>query len=307
MVLKVGPSPDGSGARDVTVVPVASESNLRYLAWIEGNRRKVDTMTGGKLAYVHLPDTAGGGFTNFNRYYYAQLDRQGAVIDERFNGGGSAADYIVDALKKPVLSYWAAREGMDATTPAGVLQGPKVMIVNEFAGSGGDLMPWMFRRMKVGPLVGKRTWGGLVGIGGYPALVDGGSVTAPHFALLQPREPVGGGEPRRGAGHRGGSRSGRVAQGPRHPAREGGGTGDGGTDEKPAEEGRSAGVPELPQEVAHLWGLAEASPHLAFLHVSRSVIHVFDRPTLVRHPVDTCLPGAADARRPPEGSHSEHV
>jgi tricorn protease len=186
VVLKVGPNPDGSGARDVTVVPVASESNLRYLAWIEGNRRKVDTMTGGKLAYVHLPDTAGGGFTNFNRYYYAQLDRQGAVIDERFNGGGSAADYIVDALKKPVLSYWAAREGMDATTPAGVLQGPKVMIVNEFAGSGGDLMPWMFRRMKIGPLVGKRTWGGLVGIGGYPALVDGGSVTAPHFAFYSP-------------------------------------------------------------------------------------------------------------------------
>ena len=119
----MGPKPDGSGARDVTVVPVASESNLRYLAWIEGNRRKVDTMSGGKLAYVYLPDTASGGYTNFNRYYFAQLDKDGAVIDERFNGGGSAADYIVDALKKPVLSYWAAREGMDATTPAGVLQG----------------------------------------------------------------------------------------------------------------------------------------------------------------------------------------
>ena len=122
-MLKVGPNADGSNARDVTVVPVASESNLRYLAWIEGNRRKVDTMSGGALAYVHLPDTAAGGFTNFNRYYFAQLDKSGAVIDERFNGGGSAADYIVDALKKPVLNYWAAREGMDATTPAGVLQG----------------------------------------------------------------------------------------------------------------------------------------------------------------------------------------
>ncbi len=186
VVLKVGPQADGTGARDVTVVPLASESNLRYLAWIEGNRRKVDTMTGGKLAYVHLPDTAAGGFTNFNRYYFAQLDRQGAVIDERFNGGGSAADYIVDALRKPVQNYWAAREGMDATTPAGVLQGPKVMIVNEFAGSGGDLMPWLFRRMKIGPLVGKRTWGGLVGIGGYPTLVDGGSVTAPHFGFYSP-------------------------------------------------------------------------------------------------------------------------
>jgi tricorn protease len=186
VVLKVGPNADGSNSREVTVVPVASESNLRYLAWIEGNRRKVDTMSGGKLAYVHLPDTAGGGFTNFNRYYFPQIDKDGAIIDERFNGGGSAADYIVDALRKPVLNYWAAREGMDATTPAGVLQGPKVMITNEFAGSGGDLMPWMFRRMKIGPLIGKRTWGGLVGIGGYPALVDGGSVTAPHFAFYSP-------------------------------------------------------------------------------------------------------------------------
>jgi tricorn protease len=186
VVLKVGPNADGSNSREVTVVPVASESNLRYLAWIEGNRRKVDTMSGGKLAYVHLPDTAGGGFTNFNRYYFPQIDKDGAIIDERFNEGGSAADYIVDALRKPVLNYWAAREGMDATTPAGVLQGPKVMITNEFAGSGGDLMPWMFRRMKIGPLIGKRTWGGLVGIGGYPALVDGGSVTAPHFAFYSP-------------------------------------------------------------------------------------------------------------------------
>jgi tricorn protease len=186
VVLKVGPSADGANAREVTVVPVANEANLRYLAWIEGNRRKVATMSGGTLAYVHLPDTANGGFTNFNRYYFAQLDKSGAIIDERFNGGGSAADYIVDHLKKPVMNYWAAREGMDATTPAGVLQGPKVMIVNEFAGSGGDLMPWLFRRMKVGPLVGKRTWGGLVGIGGYPALVDGGTVTAPHFGFYSP-------------------------------------------------------------------------------------------------------------------------
>ena len=186
VLLKVGPNADGTNARDVTVVPVATESNLRYLAWIEGNRRKVETLSGGALAYVHLPDTAAGGFTNFNRYYFAQLDKSGAVIDERFNGGGSAADYIVDALKKPVMNYWAAREGMDATTPAGLLQGPKVMITNEFAGSGGDLMPWMFRRMKVGTLIGKRTWGGLVGIGGYPTLVDGGSVTAPHFGFYSP-------------------------------------------------------------------------------------------------------------------------
>jgi tricorn protease len=186
VVIKVGPNPDGSGSREVTVVPTPDESSLRYLAWIEDNRRKVNELSGGKLAYVHLPDTALGGYKNFNRYYFAQLDKDAAVIDERFNGGGSAAEYIVDFLRKPILSYWAVREGLEATTPFGVIPGPKVMITNYYAGSGGDLMPWMFRRNKVGKLVGTRTWGGLVGIGGYPSLVDGGFVTAPHFAFYNP-------------------------------------------------------------------------------------------------------------------------
>ena len=186
VVIRVGANPDGSGSREVTVVPVPTETALRNLAWIEDNRRKVDQMSGGKLAYVYLPDTAQGGFTNFNRYYFAQLDKEGAVIDERFNGGGSAADYIIDFLRKPVMSYWARREGGEETTPFGVIQGPKVMIVNEFAGSGGDMLPWMFRRNKIGQLVGKRTWGGLVGIGGYPVLADGGTVTAPHFGFYSP-------------------------------------------------------------------------------------------------------------------------
>ncbi|MFN0087811.1 MAG: PDZ domain-containing protein [Blastocatellia bacterium] len=183
VVIKVGPNADGSNSREVTVTPIPDESQLRYLAWVEDNRRKVNELSGGKLAYVHLPDTALGGYSNFNRYYFAQLDRDGAVVDERFNGGGMAAEYIVDFLRKPVLSYWAVREGLESTTPFGVIAGPKVMITNEYAGSGGDLMPWMFRRQKVGKLVGTRTWGGLVGIGGYPQLVDGGMVTAPHFAF----------------------------------------------------------------------------------------------------------------------------
>ncbi|MEK6322560.1 MAG: PDZ domain-containing protein [Acidobacteriota bacterium] len=186
VVIRVGPNPDGSGSREVTVVPVAGEGGLRNLAWIEGNRRKVDQMSNGKLAYVWLPDTAGGGYTNFNRYYFAQLHKQGAVIDERFNGGGHAADYIIDYLKKPLNSYWAVRDGEDFRQPFGTLAGPKAMIINEYAGSGGDYMPWMFRRHSIGPLIGKRTWGGLVGIGGYPVLIDGGSVTAPHFAFYTP-------------------------------------------------------------------------------------------------------------------------
>jgi len=183
VLVKVGPNPDGRNAREVTVVPVESEENLRRLAWIEGNRRKVDEMTGGRVAYVHLPNTAGAGYSNFNRYYFAQVGKQAAIIDERFNEGGQLADYIVDQLRKPQMSRVATREGADWSSPSGSIYGPKVMIVNEMAGSGGDALPWYFRKHKIGPLVGKRTWGGLVGIGGYPELIDGGSVTSPRWAL----------------------------------------------------------------------------------------------------------------------------
>jgi len=186
VVLRVGPNADGKAARDATVVPVASEAALRNLAWIEDNRRKVDQMTGGRVAYVYLPNTAGAGWTNFNRYYFAQLGKEGAVIDERFNGGGSVADYIIDYMRRPLLSYWHTREGADFTTPFAAIFGAKAMIINEFAGSGGDALPWMFRKTGIGPLVGKRTWGGLVGIYDYPPLIDGGFVTAPRLAFWNP-------------------------------------------------------------------------------------------------------------------------
>jgi tricorn protease len=184
VLIKVAPNPDGSGAREVIVVPVESETNLRNLAWIEDNRRKVDQMSNGRLAYVYLPDTGGGGYTNFNRYYFAQINKEGAVIDERFNSGGTAADYIIDYMRRPLLNYWATREGEPFTTPVGSIFGPKVMIVNEYAGSGGDAMPWYFRKLGIGPLVGKRTWGGLVGIYDTPQLIDGGIVTAPRVAFF---------------------------------------------------------------------------------------------------------------------------
>lgn len=141
-------------------------------------------MSGGRVGYVFLPDTALGGWEYFNRYFYAQLDREGLVIDERYNNGGQAANYIIDSLAQPLLNYWAPREGPDYTTPFGAVFGPKVMIINEYAGSGGDAMPYYFRKREVGPLVGKRTWGGLVGIGGTPQLMDGGYVTAPGFAFF---------------------------------------------------------------------------------------------------------------------------
>jgi tricorn protease len=186
ITLKVSADPAGANAHDVSVVPTGSDAALRTLAWIDENRQKVNELSGGKLAYVYLPDTAMGGLTNFNRYYFAQTDKQGAVIDERFNSGGQAADYIIQALGRQLLSYWAPRYGAIYKTPSASIQGPKVMIANEFSGSGGDAMPWYFRYAKLGPLVGKRTWGGLVGISGYPTLMDGGVVTSPSFAFFSP-------------------------------------------------------------------------------------------------------------------------
>jgi len=182
-VLKVGPNPDGSGSREVTVVPIDSESGLRHRAWIENNRRKVDQMTGGRVAYVYVPDTAVPGYTSFNRYFFAQVGKDAAVVDERFNHGGFLADFIVDYLRRSLLNKVMTREGKDQTEPAGAIYGPKVMIVNQFAGSGGDALPWYFRKLGIGPIVGERTWGGLIGIGGYPTLLDGGFVMAPRWAI----------------------------------------------------------------------------------------------------------------------------
>jgi tricorn protease len=183
VVLKVAPNADGSGSRDVTVVPVDDEFPLRHLKWVEDNRRKVDQMTGGRVAYVHVPDTAYDGYTSFNRYYFSQIDKQAAIIDERFNHGGFLADYIVDYLRRPILNRVMTRLGDDISVPTEAIYGPKVMLVNRYAGSGGDALPWYFRKLEIGPLVGTRTWGGLVGIGGYPQLIDGGFITAPRWAI----------------------------------------------------------------------------------------------------------------------------
>jgi tricorn protease len=183
VVLRVGPSPDGKGSRDVTVIPVATEHALRNLDWIESNRRKVDRLSGGKLAYVYLPDTAVGGFTNFNRYFFSQVEKEGAIIDERFNHGGQLSDYIIEYLRRQPMAITEGRYGKTYIEPPEAIFGPKVMIINQFSGSGGDALPWYFRRTHIGPLVGLRTWGGLVGIGGYPALMDNGAVTAPRWAI----------------------------------------------------------------------------------------------------------------------------
>lgn len=187
VLLRVGPNPDGTGSREVAVVPVESESGLRELAWVEGNRRKVDQLSHGKLAYIYLPDTASGGYTFFNRYFFAQAGKQGAVVDERFNAGGANTDYILDYLRRTLMNYRTTRDGEDMTTPVSLIVGPKAMIINEYAGSGGDAMPWHFRQARIGTLVGKRTWGGLVGFHGpFETLMDGGVVTTPSRGFWTP-------------------------------------------------------------------------------------------------------------------------
>jgi tricorn protease len=186
VILKVGPSPDGKNSREVIVVPVPNERALRNLAWVDANRRTVDKMTGGRVAYIYLPDTFVQGYTRFNRYFFAQAGRDAAIVDERFNGGGLLADHVIDYLRQPIRSYAATREGADQAFPTSAIPGPKVMLINEQAGSGGDYLPYTFRQAGLGPLIGKRTWGGLVGISGYPSLMDGGSVTAPRWGIWFP-------------------------------------------------------------------------------------------------------------------------
>lgn len=184
--LKVGPNADGSGARDVIVVPAGNENSLRVLDWVEGNRRKVEELSGGKLGYVWFPNTTVQGYTFFNRYYYAQVNKDGLVLDERFNGGGSVDDYFIAMISRPHMSWWMTRYGKDFASPLMNVYGPKALIVNQYAGSGGDYFPWAFRKSKLGPLVGKRTWGGLVGILGFPNFVDGGAMTSPNLAFFSP-------------------------------------------------------------------------------------------------------------------------
>lgn len=183
-VIHVGPNPDGKDARDVTVVPVASEDGLRNIDWVEGNRHKVDELSGGKVAYVYMPNTGGAGYSNFNRYFYSQLDKKALVVDERWNEGGYIADYVVDVLKRFPLSGAVERDGKPIYDPVGAIFGPKVMLINQGSGSGGDANPWYFRKAAIGKIVGTRTWGGLVGIGGYPTLMDGGAVTAPRYGIF---------------------------------------------------------------------------------------------------------------------------
>ncbi len=181
--LTIGPNANSEASRTVKVVPVANETDLRNRDWVEGNLRKVTEATNGQVAYVYVPNTANEGHDYFKRYFFPQANRKAVIIDERFNGGGLLADYYINLLQNPYQANWHMRYGKDLKSPTASIQGPKVMITDETAGSGGDMLPWMFRKFKVGTLVGKRTWGGLVGILGFPEFIDGGTVTAPNVGI----------------------------------------------------------------------------------------------------------------------------
>lgn len=180
--IKVNDKPSTKDARTVLITPTSSERGLRSIDWVESNRRKVDELSNGKLAYVYVPNTSNPGFTSFNRYYFSQQDKKGVVIDERNNGGGSAADYMIDIMSREVVGYFNSKSESRKpwTTPMAGIWGPKVMIINERAGSGGDLLPYMFKEKNLGPLVGTKTWGGLVGTWDTPPFIDGGRMVAPR-------------------------------------------------------------------------------------------------------------------------------
>lgn len=185
--LHINNKPTFEGAWKEIVEPISSENSLRQRTWVEDNRRLVDKLSGGKLGYIWVPNTSSPGFVSFNRYYFAQQDKEGAVIDERFNGGGLLDDYMVDLMtRKPRAALTnEVPNGKPMRLPAGIM-GPKVLLINELAGSGGDFFPWVFRQQNAGLLIGATTWGGLVKSSTHYSLIDGGSLTAPDNAVFDP-------------------------------------------------------------------------------------------------------------------------
>jgi tricorn protease len=182
VVLTVNSRPAMEGARDVVVTPTGSEGVLRYTDWVRRNREYVAEKTGGKIGYIHIPDMGTDGLIEFNTWFYPQLDKEGMIVDARWNGGGSVSQMIMERLRRSVTAFGRARGGSVYTYPDRVLNGPFVVLTNEFAGSDGDIFPAAIQLEKLAPVIGKRSWGGVVGIRGDKALVDGGMVTQPEFS-----------------------------------------------------------------------------------------------------------------------------
>jgi tricorn protease len=182
--LKVNDKPSTDGAWEVTVKPTGSEYMLRYLDWVETNRKKVEEATGGRVGYIHVPNTSLWGLNEFSSAFYALARKDALIVDVRYNGGGMIPDMFIEHLQRKILSLWSRRDGELSRTPTVAMRGPMVCIINEYAGSGGDALPYYFREEGLGPLIGNRTWGGLVGISRGIPLMDGGYVTVPEFAFI---------------------------------------------------------------------------------------------------------------------------
>jgi tricorn protease len=185
--IKVGSSATDPAPQTFIVVPVQNENALRYVAWVTANREKVAKATDGRVAYIHVPDTAVSGMREFTRQYYPQVDKSGIIVDERWNGGGFIPDFFVERLARTTWVRWSSRDGNGFKTPSSAIDGPKCILINQYAGSGGDAFPYYFRLKGLGPVIGKRTWGGLVGISHDLPLVDGGAVTMPDFGMWDPK------------------------------------------------------------------------------------------------------------------------
>jgi tricorn protease len=183
VMLTLNDKPKMEGAREVLVETMAREGGLRHKAWIENMRQKVDAATDGRVGYIYVADTGVNGQTQLMRMYRAQFDKQGLIIDERFNSGGQIPDRFIELLQRPISNYWGVRDGKDWQWPPTAHNGAKVMLINPWAGSGGDAFPFYFRQSGLGPLIGTRTWGGLIGYTGVPGLIDGGRVTVPTFGI----------------------------------------------------------------------------------------------------------------------------
>jgi len=183
VLLTVNDKPNLEGAHDVLVETLANEGQLRYWAWVEAKRQLVDKATQGRVGYVYVPDTGIGGQTDLVRQFRGQWNKAGLIIDERFNSGGQIPDRFVEMLGRKTLNYWGVRDGKDWQWPAVAHDGPKAMLINGWSGSGGDCFPFFFKKAGLGPLIGRRTWGGLIGISGAPGLIDGGGVTVPTFGI----------------------------------------------------------------------------------------------------------------------------
>jgi tricorn protease len=186
VVLTVSKKPThDKDAKDVVVTALGSESDLHYRAWVESKRRRVEELSGGKIGYIYVPNTGVDGQTELVRQFFGQRMKPSLIIDDRWNGGGQIPTRFIELLNRPVTNYWARRDARDYAWPPDGHRGPMAMLINGLAGSGGDMFPWLFKHNKLGPVIGTRTWGGLVGISGNPSLIDGGTIAVPTFGFYE--------------------------------------------------------------------------------------------------------------------------